>query len=104
MHGYVAAYVLPDDFETACPGVEYFENAEADYAVITITEPFIQPFERIPNAYKLIMEYIQANNYKEKRQDNIIECFEYIYEENGVGYMDVYVHIDGVTKYTYCLI
>lgn len=52
MHGYVAAYVIPEGFETECPGVQYSGNAEADYAVITITEPFIQPFERIPNAYK----------------------------------------------------
>lgn len=71
---------------------------EADYAVITIKEPFVQPFERIPNAYKLIMEYLQANNFKEKQQDNIIACFEYEYMKNEVTYMDVFVHVDGVTK------
>lgn len=98
MHGYVAAYILPEGFETNCPGVQYSENAEADYAMITIKEPFIQPFERIPNAYKRIMEYLQANNFKEKRQDNIISCFEHEYEENGIIYMDVYIHVDGVTK------
>ncbi|MGN0394862.1 MAG: helix-turn-helix domain-containing protein [Coprococcus sp.] len=98
MHGYVAAYILPEGFETNCPGVQYSENAEADYAMITIKEPFIQPFERIPNAYKLIMEYLQANNFKEKQQDNIISCFEHEYEENGIIYMDVYIHVDGVTK------
>lgn len=98
MHGYVAAYVLPECFKTECPGVEYADNAEADYAVITITEPFVQPFKRIPNAYKRIMEYLQANNFKEKQQDNIISCFEHVYRENDVTYMDVYVHVDGVTK------
>lgn len=98
MHGYVAAYVIPQGFETEYPGVEYAENAEADYAVITITDPFAQPFERIPNAYKLIMEYLQANNFKEKRQENIISCFEYVYGKNGITYMEVYVHVDGVTK------
>lgn len=98
MHGYVAAFVIPQGFETEYPGVEYAENAEADYAVITITDPFTQPFERIPNAYKMIMEYLQANNFKEKQLENIISCFEYVYEKNGITYMDVYVHIDGVTK------
>ena len=98
MHGYVAAYILPEGFDTECPGVEYAENAEADYAMITIKEPFIQPFERIPNAYKIIMEYLQANNFKEKQQDNIVSCFEHEYEENGIVYMDVYIHVDGVTK------
>lgn len=48
MHGYVAAYILPEGFDTKSPGVEYSENVEADYAMITIKEPFIRPFERIP--------------------------------------------------------
>lgn len=98
MHGYVAAYVIPEGFKTECPGVQYLENKEADYAVITITDPFVQAFERIPNAYKLIMEYLKANNFRENPQDNIISCFEHVYEKDEVTYMDVYVHVDGVTK------
>lgn len=98
LRGYVAAYILPEGFETNCPGVQYSENAEADYAMITIKDPFVQPFERIPNAYKLIMEYLQANNFKEKQQENIISCFEHEYEKNGIIYMDVYIHVDGVSK------
>lgn len=98
MHGYVAAYVIPNGFETEYPGVQYSENTEADYAVITITEPFVQAFERIPTAYKIIMEYFQANNFKEKPQDNIISCFEYVYEEDDVTYMDVNIHVDSLTK------
>lgn len=98
LHGYVAACVLPDDFKTDCSGVMYSENQEADYAVITIKEPFIQPFESIPNAYKLIMEYLNANNFKEKNQENIISCFEYAYKKNDITYMEVFIHVDGVTK------
>lgn len=98
LHGYVAACVIPDDFKTDCPGVTFLENKEADYAVITIKEPFIQPFERIPKAYKLIMEYLQANNFKERNQENIISCFEYEYKKNDITYMDVFIHVDGVTK------
>ncbi|MCX4341545.1 MAG: helix-turn-helix transcriptional regulator [Lachnospiraceae bacterium] len=98
MHGYVAACVIPDDFQTDYPGAIISENREADYAVITIKEPFIQPFERIPKAYKLIMDYLQTNNFKEKPQENIIGCFEYAYEKNGISYMDVYIHVDSVTK------
>ena len=98
MHGYAAAYVIPDDFKTDCPGVEYAENVECDYAVITITDPFIQPFERIPNAYKQIMKYLEANNFKERQQENLLSCFEHIRFENGRQYMDVYICVDGVTK------
>ena len=90
--------MLPDDFKADSSEVIFSENKEADYAVITIREPFAQPFERIPNAYKLIMEYLQANNFKEKRQENIISCFEYEYKKNDITYMDVFVHADGVTN------
>lgn len=68
--------MLPDDFKKDCPRAMFLENKEADYAIITIKEPFIQPFERIPNAYKLIMGYLEANNFKEKKQENIISYFD----------------------------
>ena len=98
LHGYVAAYVLPEEFQTTCPGVEYAQNKEAEYAVITVTEPMIRPFERIPTGYKHIMEFLQANNFKEKTSEDIISCFEHEYEKDGVIYMDIYVHAAGVTK------
>jgi len=98
LHGYVSAYVLPEGFETDCPGVEIAMNKEAEYAVITVTEPFIQPFERIPTGYKHIMEHLQANNFKDKVCEDIIGCFEYEYEKDGVVYMDIYVHAASVTK------
>ena len=63
------------------------------FAVVTIKEPFIQPFERIPNAYKIIMEYLQSNNFREKQQDNIVSCFEHEYEEDGTIYMDEVIHV-----------
>ncbi|MDY2590479.1 MAG: helix-turn-helix transcriptional regulator [Agathobacter sp.] len=39
------------------------------------------------HAYKLIMEYLKANNFRENP-----------HEKDNVTYMDVYVHVDGVTK------
>lgn len=98
LHGYVAAYILPEGFETDCVGVEYAQNKEAQYAVITVREPFVQPFERIPTGYKCIMEFLQANNFKEKVCDDIVCCFEHEYEKDGVSYMDIYVHVDSVIK------
>lgn len=98
MRGYVAAYVIPKSFETDYKGVQYSENKEANYAVITITEPFIQSFDRIPNAYKAVNKYIQDNGFKIKQQENVISCFEYVYKTNNITYMDVYIHLDGVSK------
>ena len=96
--GLHAAYILPEGFQTNCLGVEYAQNKEAEYAVITVTEPMVRPFERIPTGYKHIMEFLQANNFKDKVSDNIIGCFEHEYEKEGVHYMDIYVHAASVTK------
>lgn len=98
LRGYVAAYVLPEGFETDCPGVEYANQRAADYAVISIRDPFAAPFERIPNAYKRILEYLGANGFCEKPKDDILSCFEHEYEKDGVTCMDVYVHAESVTK------
>lgn len=78
--------------------MEYAPNKEADYAVITITEPFVQTFERIPTEYKCIMEFLQANHFKDKLCDDIICYFEHEYEKDSVSYMDIYVHTGSVTK------
>lgn len=98
LRGYVAAYVLPEGFETNCPGVEYANQEEADYAVITIYDPFAAAFERIPNAYKKILEFLQANGFREKPKDDILSCFEHVYEKEGLICMDVYIHVDSVSK------
>ena len=74
--------------------MEYARNQEADYAVITVTEPFVQPFERIPNAYKRVLEYLAAGGFKEKPSEQILSCFEHVYQADGVTYMDVYLHAD----------
>ena len=98
LRGYVAAYILPEGFETGCPGVEYAEQKEAEYAVITIHDPFAAASGRIPNAYKKIIDFLQANGFCEKPKEGILSCFEHVYEEEGITCMDVYIHVDSVCK------
>ena len=98
LRGYVAAYVLPEGFTTSCPGVEFADQAAADYAVITITDPFAAPFARISKAYHKLMEYLQANGFKEKPKEDVLSCFEHEYDRDGVHYMDVYIHVDSVSR------
>ena len=98
LRGYVAACILPEGFEPTCGGTEISAQPSADYAVISIREPFVAPFERIPTAYKLIMEYLGTNGFKENHSPKIIPCFEYEYEKDGVEYMDVFIHVDSVGK------
>ena len=98
LRGYVAAYILPVNFSTSCPGVEFAQQPAADYAVITITNPHAASFHRIPRAYHKLMEYLQANGFKAKPQPYVLSCFEHEYQKNGIPYMDVYIHVDSVTK------
>lgn len=98
LRGYVAAYVLPDGFETSHPGVEFAKQEDASYAVITIYDPFAAAFERIPNAYKKILDFLQANGFREKTKNDILSCFEHVYEKDGITCMDVYIHVDSVSK------
>lgn len=98
LRGYAAAYVLPEEFEPACPGVEIANQTEADYAVLTIYEPFVESFERIPNGYKRIMEYLKVNGFKEKAREDVLPCFEYVYNQDGMTCMDVHIHVEGVSK------
>ena len=98
LRGYVAAYILPEGFETSCPGVEFADQKEADYAVITIQDPFETASGRIPNAYKKILDFLGANGFCEKPKKDILSCFEYAYEKEKMTCMDVYIHVDSVSK------
>ena len=97
IHGYVAAYILPEGFDTNCPGVELADQREADYAVITIYNPF-DAVDRIRNGYKKILAFLEANGFCEKPKEDILSCFEYVYEKEGISCMDVYIHMDSVSK------
>lgn len=98
LHGYVSACILPKDYSGAACGVEIAEQNAADYAVITIRDPFKAPFERIPHAYELILEHLNCNGFKESGTDNIIQCFEYVWQKDGVDYMKVHIHTDSVNR------
>ena len=95
LRGYVSAYIIPEDFEPQCNGAEITWQEKDTYAVITITDPFRDAFDLIPNAYKTLITYIE--NYDlgvHSHQDRI--CFEEVYEEEGIQYMDVYIPVDVV--------
>lgn len=73
MHGYTAAWILPEGLTP--PGLEVHGQKTYQYAAITIQSPFDNPFVTIPNAYKTLMEYMRVNGlgYNEK---DVIPCFE----------------------------
>ena len=61
-------------------------------------DPFVQPFERISGGYKQIMKYLDAKGFKENCRENVLQCFESVYEQDGQTRMDFFIHADGVGK------
>lgn len=94
-HGYTSAVILPKDFETDLPGADIIQQPEADYAVMTIQDPFVQPFDRIPQAYRLILEYLRSGSFRTSHQQGVLPCFERVYQKDGITCMDVYIHCTG---------
>ena len=95
LRGYVSAYIIPEDFEPKCGGADIAWQDKDTYAVITITDPFRDAFDLIPNAYKTLLAYIEKNDLKAHSHENRI-CFEEVYEQEGIQYMDVYIPVDMV--------
>lgn len=83
MHGYTAAWILPDGVNP--PNAEICEQGAHKYAAIHIETPFENPFVIIPNAYKTLGEYMRLNGLECECSD-VIPCFE----TDGDS-MDVYI-------------
>lgn len=96
MHGYAAAWILPEGFHVAeGQQAEVMEQRTQDYLAITIKEPFTAPFHLIPNAYKTLMSHMQVNQLSKGQPEGVIPCFEKEYTKDGITYMDVYI---GITR------
>lgn len=98
LRGYVAGWILPEGFEPDCAGVEIYKQDEAQYARITVHDPFQAAFDRIPKGYQRILEYLGANGFKENHGTEFLGCFEEVYTKQGETYMDIYIHADCVGK------
>ncbi|MCM1307461.1 MAG: helix-turn-helix domain-containing protein [Butyrivibrio sp.] len=83
MHGYEAAWVLPEGIVP--PDAEIHSQADHRYAAIHIESPFGNPFVTIPNGYKTLMEYMRVNGL-ERTEKDVIPCFE-----TDGDTMDIYI-------------
>lgn len=83
MHGYTAAWILPDGIDPE--GMEICQQPSHRYAAIHIGHPFDNPFVTIPHAYRTLMDYMRLNGLEHTQQD-VIPCFE----TDGDS-MDVYI-------------
>ena len=83
MHGYTAAWILPDGLIPAGPEVK--EQPVHKYAAIHIERPFENPFVTIPGAYHTLGDYMRTNGLVHV-ENEVIPCFE----TDGES-MDVYM-------------
>ncbi|MBR3741794.1 MAG: helix-turn-helix domain-containing protein [Clostridia bacterium] len=83
MHGYTAAWILPDGITPE--GLEIKEQPAQKYAAIHIERPFDNPFVTIPGAYHTLGDYMKTNGLKHVKE-GVIPCFETAGES-----MDVYL-------------
>ena len=83
MHGYTAAWILPDGMMP--DGLEIREQAKHRYAAIHIERPFDNPFYTIPGAYHTLGDYMRTNGLVHV-ENEVIPCFE----TDGES-MDVYM-------------
>ena len=94
MHGYGAALVLEEGISEEGLPAEVKRQDRQRYIAITIKSPFTAPFDLIPNAYKVLMAYMNTNGLKGKWNGHMLDCFEKVYDLDGVCYMDVYIAIE----------
>lgn len=83
MHGYTAAWILPDGLVPE--GLEVKEQPAHRYAAIHIERPYDNPFATIPGAYHTLGDYMRTNGLA-YAENEAIPCFE----TDGDG-MDVYM-------------
>ena len=83
MHGYTAAWILPEGVNPE--GLEVKEQAGHRYAAIHIEHPFDNPFSTIPGAYHTLGDYMRTNGLAHV-ENGVIPCFE----TDGES-MDVYM-------------
>jgi len=65
------------------------------YASLRITDPFVDPFDRIPNGWNTLVKWLEENNVtcNLENKDNL-ECLEDVREENGAIFMDIYIPVE----------
>lgn len=91
--GYSKCVALPEGFVPKHNGVEILYMQADEYATLRITDPFSNPFEKIPSGWQKLWDYVKNSEYMPKVWDGRLS-FEEVIEINGVTYMDVYIPIN----------
>ena len=91
LRGYEYWVEVPQDTPVS-DGVVLKKVEGCKYAVLRITDPFADPFERIPGGWRRLVEWVEAKDYGFACH-NQRYCLEEVIEENGTTYMDVFLPV-----------
>lgn len=88
-------YLITVDKEVECdPGIELKTIAADNYARMRITEPFVAPFERIGNGWRILVSEAKKLRDDEECCDfDSRYCLEEVIIEGDATYMDLYLPI-----------
>jgi len=87
--GYALCVTLPENFTPKCDGVEITYIEAGEYAVMQITEPFVNPFERIPGGWQKLSDYLQIDDCRTIQADGRY-WMEEVFVIDGVTFMNIY--------------
>ena len=90
--GYEYWIIVPNTI-TESEGVIIKEIPEDEYAVLRITDPFSDPFDRIPKGWKQLSEWVLASEYRPRTSQNRFMLEEIIDDADGNTYMDLFFPI-----------
>jgi len=68
------------------------------YATLRITDPMVDPFERIGTGWRFLVSWLEDRDFKEPdfKHDANINCLEEVKMADGVMVMDIYIPIDAI--------
>lgn len=94
LRGYGCACIIPENFQAEEFGPECRWQETADYAVITVRDPYVPGSNRVSHAYRQVMEYLSTNGIPKSAKAGVLPCFEYEYTRNGTVFLDIFVHCE----------
>jgi AraC family transcriptional regulator len=86
-------WLVVDEGTPVSEGVQLKKVEGCKYAVLRITDPFADPFERIPSGWKKLVAWINEKGYKTSC-DKERYWPEEVIEVDGLTYMDIYFPIE----------
>lgn len=92
LRGSTSALILPTDFDTDIPGMDYGFQEQADYAVLRLQGDTAPSPGEISRAYGAIMAYLNANGIRKMHSEGALPCFQMCRKQEGKTLTDIYVH------------